>query len=132
MSARAEREGLLSAEAQAQLGKYRQFMTQHQVDEYLAYEDDASRTQYVEALRVGERLANYSKPIQDAIWAKGVISGMDKPAVLLSWGTPKEREFSTTGGNEIETWVYVRDQRQWAVTVTNGFVTDVADQGFAR
>ena len=132
MSQRAEREALLSVESQQLLGKYRQFMTQLQIDEFLAYDNDAARTQYVDALRVEERLANYPKPIQDAIWAHQVISGMDKPAVLLSWGTPKEREFSGHGGNEIELWMYVRDQHRYTVVVANGYVTDVQEQGFGR
>lgn len=132
VSQRAEREALLPPGSQEQLNKFRQFMTQRQVDEFLLLGDEVARTEYVTALRIDERLASYPRPIQDAIWAKDVISGMDKPAVLLSWGTPREREFSTTGGNEIESWVYTRDQRQWAVVVTNGYVTDVIDQGFAR
>ena len=132
VSQRAEREALLAPGSIDQLNKYRQFMTQRQVDEYLAFDNDIARTEYVTALRVDERLANYPRPIQDAIWAKDVISGMDKPAVLLSWGTPREREFSGEGGNEIETWTYRREQRQFAVVVTNGYVTDVIDQGFAR
>ena len=129
---RAEKEALLPPGSQAQLEKYRQFMTQRQVDEFLALADDVARTEYVNGLRVDERLAGYSRPIQDAIWAKDVLKGMDKPAVLLSWGTPREREFSGEGGNEIETWIYRREQRQFAVVVTNGYVTDVIDQGFAR
>jgi hypothetical protein len=132
VSQRAEREALLSAEGTQLLAKFRQFMTQRQVDEFLACPDDSGRSQYVEGLRINERLAGYSKPIQDAIWAQDVISGMDKPAVLLTWGTPREREFSGAGGNEIETWIYRRDQHQWAVVVTNGYVTDVMDQGFSR
>jgi hypothetical protein len=129
---RAEKEALLPPGSQLQLEKYRQFMTQRQVDEYLALADDVARTEYVNGLRIDERLAGYSRPIQDAIWAKDVLKGMDKPAVLLSWGTPREREFSSEGGNEIETWTYRREQRQFAVVVTNGYVTDVIDQGFAR
>ena len=34
--------------------------------------------------------------------------------------------------DEIETWFYVREQHGYAVTVTNGYVTDVVDQGFSR
>ncbi len=132
VNVRAEKEKLLPPGSQQQLEKYRQFMTQLQVDEFLAFDNDVSRTEYVNGLRIDERLAGYSRPIQDAIWAKQVIMGMDKPAVLLSWGTPREREFSSEGGNEIETWSYRREQRQFAVVVTNGYVTDVIDQGFAR
>ena len=129
---RAEREALLSPQSQQLLGQYRQFMTQRQLDEFLAWEDDAAREQYVKGLRVEERLAGYPKPIQDAIWAKNVVLGMDKPAVLLSWGPPPEREFSGVGGNETETWFYLREQRRFAVVVTNGYVSDVIDQGYSR
>ncbi len=129
---RAEREALLSPQSQQLLGKYRQFMTQRQVDEYLGWDSDEAREKYVEGLRVDERLAGYPKPVQDAIWRRDVILGMDKPAVLLSLGAPPNREFSGAGGNEIETWSYVREQRKIAVVVTNGYVTDVIDQGFSR
>jgi hypothetical protein len=107
-SQRAEREAALPEGSRQQLDKFRQFMTTRQVEEYLALTDDVARTEYVGGLRIDERLAGYSRPIQDAIWAKDVIKGMDKPAVLLSWGTPREREFSSEGGNEIEQWTYVR------------------------
>ena len=129
---RAEREALLNPEAQLLLGKYRQFMTTRQVDEFLAWEDDAAREQYVKGLRVEERLAGYSQPTQDAIWSRQVILGMDKPAVLLSWGVPPSREFSGVGGNETETWYYVREQRKIAVVLTNGYVSDVVDEGYSR
>lgn len=107
-------------------------MTQRQLDEFLAWEDDAAREKYVQGLRVEERLANYPRPVQDAIWAQNVVLGMDKPAVLLAWGAPPNRDFSTEGGNEIETWYYVREQRKIAVVLTNAYVTDVIDQGFSR
>ena len=129
---RAEREALLSPQSQVLLGKYRQFMTQRQLDEFLAWDEDAARETYVKGLRVEERLAGYPKPIQDAIWRQDVVLGMDKPAVFLSWGVPPEREFSGVGGNETETWFYVRQQRKIAVVVTNGYVTDVIDQGVSR
>ena len=129
---RAEREAVLSAQSQALLKKYRQFMTQRQLDEFLAWPDDAAREQYVQGMRVEERLASYPRPIQDAIWAQNVVLGMDKPGVLLSWGAPPSRDFSGEGGNEVETWIYVREQRKYAVVITNGYVTDVIDQGFSR
>jgi hypothetical protein len=131
-SQRVEREAALPEGSRQQLDKFRQFMTTRQVDEFLLLTDDVARTEYVNALRIDERLAGYSRPIQDAIWAREVVKGMDKPAVLLSWGTPREREFSGEGGNEIETWTYVREQKQLQVVVTNGYVTDVIDQGFSR
>ena len=133
---RAEREALLSPESQELLGKYRQFMTQRQLDEFMRWDTDGARAEYVKGLRVEERLAGYTKPIQDAIWAKDIVVGMDKPAVFLSWGVPPERELSGEGGNEIETWFYLRgepgQQHKIAVVVTNGYVTDVIDQGFSR
>lgn len=129
---RAEREALLTPQSQQLLGKYRQFMTQRQLDEFLAWDDDGAREQYVKGLRVEERLADYPKPIQDAIWSRNVVLGMDKPAVFLSWGVPPSREMSAEGGNDSETWFYVREQRKIAVVVTNGYVTDVIDQGFSR
>lgn len=129
---RAEREHLLSPQSQQLLGRYRQFMTQLQIDQFLELADDAGREQYCDGLRINERLAGYSKPIQDAIWSQLVISGMDKPAVLLSWGVPGEREFSNPGGNEAETWLYARNQHRYAVIITNGYVTDVQDQGVGR
>ncbi len=128
----AEREARLPPQERDQLAKVRQFMTQRQVDQYLGLPDDASRAAFIGGLRIDEQLAGYSKPIQDAIRSQNVIKGMDKPAVLITWGTPREREFSGEGGNEIETWTYRREQRQLAVVVTNGYVTDVLDQGFAR
>lgn len=129
---RAEREAVLSPQSQILLKKYRQFMTQRQLDEFLAWDDDAAREKYVQGMRVEERLAAYPKPIQDAIWAQNVVLGMDKPGVLLSWGAPPNRDFSGEGGNEVETWTYVREQRKYAVVITNGYVTDVIDQGFSR
>lgn len=130
---RAEREALLSPQSQELLAKYRQFMTQRQVDEFMRWEDDAARELYVKNLRVDELLAGYSKPIQEAIWKKDVIMGMDKAAVLLSWGTPPNREFAGEGsGNYIERWSYVIENRKLTVVVTNGVVTDVIDEGYSR
>lgn len=132
MNQRAEREALLTPQSQLLLGKYRQFMTQRQLDEFLAWDNDGAREEYVKGLRVEERLASYPKPIQDAIWAGQVVLGMDKPAVFLTWGVPPNRELSAEGGNESETWFYVREQRKISVVVTNGYVTDVIDEGFSR
>jgi hypothetical protein len=127
-----EREALLSSDARLLLEKYRQFMTRRQVDTFLAYTDEAHRAQYVASLRVEERLAAYPKPVADAIWARDVVVGMDRPAVLLSWGTPLEREFGTADGNDLETWFYEREHRKFSVRITNGYVTDVVDTGFAK
>jgi len=131
-SPRAQREALLTPHGRELLDRYQQFMTQRQVEGFLAWDDDGARETYVKNLKVEDRLAAYPKPIQDAIWARDVVQGMDKPALFMTWGIPPERETSNAGGNEIETWLYVREQRKIAVVVTNGYVTDVIDQGFSR
>lgn len=123
------REASLSDESRATLAKYRQFMTQRQVEHFLAYQDDALRKQYLASLQIDEGLERYPPNIRAAIWNKEIVMGMDKGAVLLSRGTPFEREFENRAGNEIEIWVYKKDPRgRIRVTISNGFVTDVADE----
>jgi hypothetical protein len=119
----------LSDEGKALLAKYKQFMTEHQQDEFLSLASDDERQAYVAALKVEERLAHYPSYVRDAIWAQEVVPGMDTAAVLLCWGTPELREFDEqelTRGNQVERWNYHRQDAWVQVLVANGVVTLVS------
>ena len=127
---RAERISKLSSESSMQFAKYKQFMTEGQIQRYLEAPTDLERTQMVEALKIDDMLSQFPKPVQDAIWAQTIQLGMSKAAVLLSWGGPYQREFDEdqlSRGNEIERWTYKRSNSTAYVTFTNGFVSDYDD-----
>ncbi len=118
----------LSPESKELYSKYKQFMTELQQDEFLSLPSHEERVRYVEALEVEERLARYPKFIQDAIWSQEVVPGMDKEAVLLTFGTPMLREWDEQElqrGNEVERWSYRRNDEFVQVVLANGVVTQV-------
>lgn len=112
------------------LSKYRQFLTQLQVDRFLAQPDHEARAKYIDSLKIEQRIAHYPKAIQDAIWGQDVIGGMDKPAVLLTWGSPDYRQIDEGKadlGVEAERWGYYRGDAKYEVVIVNGFVTEVVE-----
>jgi hypothetical protein len=119
----------LSDEGKELYSKYRQFLSEPQQDELLALPSDDERRSYVAALKIDERIARYPQHVQDAIWAQELVAGMDRGAVLLSWGTPALREVeeaSLEQGNEQERWLYHRAEEDVQVVLINGVVTELA------
>lgn len=118
----------LSPEAKELYAKYRQFMTEGQQDEFLSRPTDDERRRYVEGLGIERRLERYPPHIREAIWAQEVVPGMDREAVLLTWSTPRLREWDEqelSRGNEVERWSYRRNDQYVQVVITNGIVTEV-------
>jgi hypothetical protein len=129
-SRRAERTAALTPEAREQFARYRQFMTESQVDRFLEQPTDIARKDFIDGLKIDDMLSQFPKPIQDAIWAQRVMLGMTKPAVLLSWGGPAQRDFDEDQlgrGNTIERWYYKRLDKNLYVTFTNDVVSDYDD-----
>lgn len=124
---RAERIAKLSPEASQQFQRYRQFMTDRQIGDYLDKLTDTERQQIIDGLKVDEMLSQFEPPVRDAIWAQTIMIGMNRAAVLLSWGGPYQRDVDFERGNEIERWTYKRDQRTAQVTFMNGLVSDWDD-----
>lgn len=127
---RLERISKLSPESNALLAKNQQFMTDRQIELFLDAQTDLERQQLVDGLKIDDMLSQFPKPIQDAIWAQSIMLGMSPAAVLLSWGSPKQREFDEDQlrkGNEIERWYYQRGDRSAYVTFTNKVVSDYDD-----
>lgn len=125
---RLERVQALTPEGKALFSKYRQFMTEVQIDRFLALQEDEEREAFVSELKVEERLARYPQYIQDAIWAREVVPGMDHEAVLLSWGLPELREIDEKElekGNNLERWNYQREGRFAQVIFASNIVTTV-------
>ena len=119
----------MSDEEKELFSKYKQFMTEGQQDEFLALPDYDQQKAYVANLHVEDRLAKYPDYIQKAIWSQDVVPGMDRAAVLLTWGTPEQRDFDEQQldrGNEVERWSYRRGANDWVqVVIVNGIVTAV-------
>lgn len=120
----------LSPEGQQLLAKYKQFMTEDQVEAYYAATSDIARQQLVDGLKVEERLAKYSKEIQDAIWTKVPLVGMDKPALFFAMGRPdaldREDDDPLAKQKPREIWRYRRAGGQdWLVTLVDDQVIDV-------
>jgi hypothetical protein len=62
------------------------------------------------------------------MWAMEVIPSMDKPAVLMTWGSPETREIDEGKadlGVESERWGYTRGDSRYVVVIVNGYVTEV-------
>jgi hypothetical protein len=113
------------------LSKYRQFLTPLQIDRYLAKEDFEKRDTYIKSLKIEERIAHYPPAVQQAIWNMDIIAGMDKPAVLMTWGSPENREIDEAKadqGVEYERWGYDRASARFIVVIVNGYVTEVIEQ----
>jgi len=101
----------MSPESQAAYDKYNQFLTEGQQEKYLSLPTDQDRARMIADLHVEDRLARYPQYVQDAIWSREVVPGMDKAAVLLSWGQPSsvERDFlDDSKGVTRERWTYRR------------------------
>jgi hypothetical protein len=125
-----ERTQALSPEARTEFARYKQFMTEGQIDHYLELPTDLARKELVDGLKIDDMLSQFPKPVQDAIWAQRVMLGMNKAAVLLSWGGPFSREFDEDQlgkGNTVERWYYKRMEKSLYVTFTNDFVSDYDD-----
>ncbi len=91
-SARYERFERLPEAEKARYARYRHFMTERQRARFLALETQAERDAFIASMHVEERLARYPAFIREAIWAEEVVPGMDRDAVLLSWGPPDRIE----------------------------------------
>ncbi len=120
----------LSEQGRDLYSRYRQFLTEDQQDAFLALPTDEARQVYIDKLEIDARLSRYPRRIQDAIWAQEVVTGMDREAVLLTWGKPELRELEQgelARGNEVDRWSYSRGAAGLTqVVFTNGVVTDVA------
>ena len=68
--------------------KYHQFLTESGQERYLAAPTEEARAKIIADLHIEERLARYPEYVQRAIWSQEVVAGMDKEAVLLTWGRP--------------------------------------------
>lgn len=113
------------------LSKYRQFLTPLQIDRYLAKENFEQRDAFIKSLKIEERIAHYPPAVQHAIWNMEIIAGMDKPAVLMTWGSPEQRdidEAKADQGVEYERWGYDRASAKFIVVIVNGYVTEVIEQ----
>ena len=129
-SGQAERIAKLSEESRGLYAKNQQFMTPSQQERFLDAQTDLERQQLVDSLKIDEMLSQFPPPIQDAIRAQSIMLGMERAAVLLSWGSPYQREFDQdqlSKGHEIERWWYKRGDRTAYVTFTNGVVSDYDD-----
>jgi hypothetical protein len=126
-----ERYRALSPEAQQTYDKYQQFMTEGQKSSYIDLPSDQDRRNFVHNLHVEERLAKYPKYVQEAIWSREVVVGMDKEAVFLTWGQPDEVERATyeeARGVEREVWFFKRGtshKDDFQVLIMSGQVVEV-------
>lgn len=124
----AVRKARLSPRAREVFEQYAHFMTSGQIDAFFALADDHSRAQYLQSLDVPGKIAQYPQAQQEAMWRQEVIRGMDRSAVLLTWGVPREREVDSEAADkhlEVERWYYVRPEGKRTVVLTTGVVTDV-------
>ncbi len=119
----------LSEPAKADYDKYRQFLTESQQDRYLSLPDDQARARMLADLHIEERLARFPPYVQTAIWDRDVVPGMDKEAVLLSWGRPDEVERPSADeskGVDHQVWLYGHGKpKEDRVTIIQGVVTVV-------
>jgi hypothetical protein len=120
----------LSPDCRALFDKYHQFMTDDRTEAFLAAPNDEARKQIVAEMHVEERLAHYPKFIQDAIWSRSAVAGMDKPALFLSLGQPDsvDRENVDPDTKELprELWHYRRGPNdEIVISIVNDQVVDV-------
>jgi len=126
----------LSPGAREELERSRQFLTESQLERYLAEPDDDARQRYLSSLKIDERLADYPAHIRAAIVERRVVAGMDWQAVYLTWGRPTSRErveLPKAGGNVEEHWRWEGTDptgrpRTRLVHVLNGLVVDVEER----
>ncbi|MFT3836172.1 MAG: hypothetical protein QM723_04130 [Myxococcaceae bacterium] len=123
-----ERETSLTGESKELFDRYKQFLTETQKDRFFAYKDDETRKQFVASLQIESRIAAYPKPVQDAIWQGRIIPGMDKAAVLLTWGAPHDSDYGNENGVQTDWWNYQRGSQKARVQFTQGIVTDVVEE----
>lgn len=103
----------LSPEAKAEYAKYRQFMTEHQRERYLHAPSDGDRHTLVRGLHVEARLAKWPAYVQEAVWTRQVVVGMDEEAVILSVGPPDEVLREDDPGRLSErVWLYRSPERE--------------------
>ncbi len=124
-----ERETNLTGESKELFDRYKQFLTESQKDRFFAMKDEETRKQFIGSLQIESRIAAYPKPVQDAIWQGRIIPGMDKAAVLLTWGTPHDSDYGNENGVQTDWWNYQRGSAKARVQFTQGIVTDVVEEG---
>ncbi|MBI5547131.1 MAG: hypothetical protein HY901_24890 [Deltaproteobacteria bacterium] len=128
---RLERYRALSQPAKDGYDKYHQFLTDSQQERYLAAATDEERVRLLADLHIEERLSRYPPYVQTAIWSRDVVPGMDKEAVLLSWGRPDSvdrLDADSSKGIQQEIWAYRRGPQtrdDYRVTIIQGVVTVV-------
>jgi hypothetical protein len=126
-----ERYQALSQPCKDTWDKYHQFFTDGQQDRYFAAASDEERLKLVADLHIDERLARYPQYVQDAIWSREVVPGMDTAAVLLSWGRPDAVDrlnADQSKGVDQQVWQYRRGPQgkdDYRVTIVQGAVTAV-------
>ncbi|MBS2027448.1 MAG: hypothetical protein JST54_06030 [Deltaproteobacteria bacterium] len=127
-----ERYQALSPESKALFDKYHQFMTDEREEAFLGAPNDAERRKIVEDMHVEERLAEFPKFVQEAIWSRTPVVGMDKNALFLAVGKPDavDRQNVDPDTHELpkEVWRYRRGpalEHDYIITVVNDHVIDV-------
>jgi hypothetical protein len=131
-ASRLERYRALSQQSRDDFDKYHQFMTERQQERFFECPSDEQRRAQIAALHIEERLARYPEHIQKAIWSQQVVPGMDREAVLLTWGKPESVErpdFEDSKGVSTEIWSFDRGSGgQREVEIVQGIVTSVEGQ----
>ncbi len=125
-----ERTNALPPESRQLFEQYKQFMTELQVDRFLDLTSDDARKQFITDLKVQDLLSQFPPVVQQAIWDQKILLGMNKAAVLLSWGSPFQRDFDddqSGHGNTVDRWLYKRHDKKMYVTFTNDVVSDYDD-----
>jgi len=127
-----ERYQALSPESKALFDKYHQFMTDEREESFLSAASDADRKKIIDEMHVEERLAEFPKFVQDAIWSRTPVVGMDKNALFLCVGKPDavDRQNVDPDTHELpkEVWRYRRGpaiEHDYVITVVNDKVIDI-------
>ena len=127
-----ERYQALSPESKALFDKYHQFMTDEREEAFLGAPNDAERKRVVDEMHVEERLAEFPKFVQEAIWSRSPVVGMDKNALFLAVGKPDavDRQNVDPDTHDLpkEVWRYRRGpalEHDYVITVVNDHVIDV-------
>ncbi len=122
----------LSPDGREQYDKYRQFMTEHQQEEFLTAPTDGDRQSQIRNLHIEERLSRYPDFVQRAIWSRTPVVGMDKTALFLSLGRPTSVDRSNFDPDThllpAEHWFYRRGElvdQSYDITIVNDEVTEV-------
>jgi hypothetical protein len=122
----------LSTDGRELYDKYRQFMTEHQQQEFLTAPTDGDRQTQIRNLHIEERLSRYPDFVQRAIWSRTPVVGMDKTALFLSLGRPTSVDRSNFDPDThllpAEHWFYRRGElvdQSYDLTIVNDEVTEV-------